>query len=113
VCTELARNGPWPGMGHFIERAAAAHSGVRILGSAALAIAQVALGHATAAVLHSYHEWDVAGSVVLAIEAGAAVLDRHGEDAPLPVDGLLVAAPRVADDVLSWWQESARRQPTV
>jgi myo-inositol-1(or 4)-monophosphatase len=67
----------------------------------------VALGHAAAAVLHSYHEWDVAGSVALAIEAGAAVLDRHGEDAPLPVDGLLVAAPGVADQVLSWWQETA------
>jgi myo-inositol-1(or 4)-monophosphatase len=35
------------------------------------------------------------------------VLDRHGEDAPLPVDGLLVAAPGVADQVLSWWQETA------
>src|SRR2546430_5210580 len=97
VCTELARNGPWPGMGHFIERAATSHAGVRILGSAALAIAQVALGHAAAAVLHSYHEWDVAGSVALAIETGAVVLGRHGEDAPLPVDGLLVGAPCLAD----------------
>jgi myo-inositol-1(or 4)-monophosphatase len=107
VCTELTRTGPWPGMGGFIERAALAHAGVRVLGSAALAIAQVALGHAAAAVLHSYHEWDVAGAVALAIEAGAVVLDRHGEDAPLPVDGLLVAAPGVAEEVLSWWQETA------
>ncbi len=106
VCTELTRTGPWPGMGHFIERAAQSHAGVRILGSAALTIAQVALGHAAAAVLHSYHEWDVAGSVALAVESGAAVLDRHGEDAPLPVDGLLVAAPGVADEVLTWWKES-------
>ncbi|WP_026316929.1 inositol monophosphatase family protein [Actinokineospora enzanensis] len=107
VCTELARNGPWPGMGGFIERAAAAHAGVRVLGSAALSVAQVALGHASAAVLHSYHEWDVAGAVALALESGAVVLDRRGEDAPLPVDGLLVAAPGVAETVLSWWQETA------
>ncbi|GAA3020078.1 inositol monophosphatase family protein [Actinokineospora globicatena] len=107
VCTELARNGPWPGMGGFIERASAAHAGVRVLGSAALAVAQVALGHAAAAVLHSYHEWDVAGAVALALESGALVLDRRGEDAPLPVDGLLVAAPGVAETVLSWWQETA------
>ncbi|GLW95643.1 inositol monophosphatase family protein [Actinokineospora globicatena] len=107
VCTELARNGPWPGMGGFIERASAAHAGVRVLGSAALAVAQVALGHAAAAVLHSYHEWDVAGAVALALESGALVLDRRGEDAPLPVDGLLVAAPGVAETVLSWWQEAA------
>ena len=108
VCTELARTGPWPGMGSFIERAAAAHTGVRVLGSAALAVTQVALGHAAAAVLHSYHEWDVAGAVAVAVEAGAAVLDRHGEDDPLPVDGLLVAAPGVAEQVLAWWQETAR-----
>lgn len=106
VCTELTRKGVWPGMGQFIERAAAAHAGVRVLGSAALAIAQVALGHAAAAVLHSYREWDVAGSVALAIEAGAVVLDRHGEDSALPVDALLVAAPGVADEVLGWWRDS-------
>ncbi|MFC3449751.1 inositol monophosphatase family protein [Amycolatopsis speibonae] len=106
VCTELTRKGGWPGMGQFIEQAAAAHAGVRVLGSAALAIAQVALGHAAAAVLHNYREWDVAGSVALAIEAGAVVLDRHGEDSALPVDALLVAAPGVADEVLGWWQDS-------
>ncbi|MEU3623372.1 inositol monophosphatase [Amycolatopsis coloradensis] len=106
VCTELTRKGVWPGMGQFIERAAAAHAGVRVLGSAALAIAQVALGHAAAAVLHNYREWDVAGSVALAIESGAVVLDRHGEDSALPVDALLVAAPGVADEVLGWWQAS-------
>jgi myo-inositol-1(or 4)-monophosphatase len=107
VCTELARKGPWPGMGEFIERAAEARAGVRVLGSAALSIAQVALGHALAAVLHSYHEWDVAGSVALAIEAGAVVLDRRGEGAMLPADGLLVAAPGAAKKILVWWQESA------
>ena len=90
-------------MAASIERAAAAHAGVRVLGSAALSIAQVALGHAAAAVLHSYHEWDVAGSVAMAIEAGAVVLDKRGEDAALPTDGLLVAAPGVGGEGLGWW----------
>lgn len=103
VCTELTTGEPWPGMPEFIAKAAAAHAGVRILGSAALAVVQVALGHVAAAVLHSVHEWDVAGGMALAIECGAAVLDRHGGDASLPGDGLLVAAPGVADEVLSWW----------
>jgi myo-inositol-1(or 4)-monophosphatase len=107
VCTELAGGGPWPGMPGFIANAADAHAGVRVLGSAALAVAQVALGHAAAAVLHSYHEWDVAGAVALALEAGAHVLDRHGAGSPLPLDGLLVAEPGVADEVLSWWQKSS------
>jgi myo-inositol-1(or 4)-monophosphatase len=57
-----------------------------------------------AAVLHSVHEWDVAGGMALAPEVGAAVLDRNGVDASLPGDGLLVAAPAVADQVLSWWR---------
>jgi myo-inositol-1(or 4)-monophosphatase len=94
-------------MGDFIATAAKARTGVRVLGSAALSVAQVALGHAAAAVLHSYHEWDVAGAVALAVESGAAVLDRRGADASLPVDGLLVAAPEVAEEVLTWWQSSA------
>jgi myo-inositol-1(or 4)-monophosphatase len=34
-------------------------------------------------------------------------LDKHGEDTALPTDGLLVAAPGVADEVLGWWQETA------
>lgn len=111
VCTELAPTGAWPGMGAFIEQAASAHAGVRVLGSAALTVAQVALGHAAAAVLHSYHAWDVAGALALALEAGAVVLDRRGADATLPEDGLLVAAPGVADEVLSWWL--ATRRPDV
>ncbi len=104
VCTELIRTGPWPGMDRFAEHAAAAHAGLRVLGSAALAITQVALGHAAAAVLDGYHQWDVAGGLALACEAGAVVLDRHGHPNPMPVDGLLVAAPGVAAEVFTWWQ---------
>ncbi|MGC7093787.1 inositol monophosphatase family protein [Amycolatopsis lurida] len=104
ICTELGRGGAWPGMAGFIEQASAAHAGVRVLGSAALSVAQVAMGHAGAAVLHSYHEWDVAAAVALAIESGAVVMDRHGEGNALPSDGLLVAAPGLAEAVLDWWR---------
>ncbi|TWP47820.1 inositol monophosphatase [Lentzea tibetensis] len=106
VCTEMTRSGPWPGMGTFITTAAVAGTGVRVLGSKALAVAQVALGHVAAAVLHGYHEWDVAGAVSLAVESGAVVLDRRGAGAQLPLDGLLVAAPDAADEVLGWWQSA-------
>ncbi|GAA2810011.1 inositol monophosphatase family protein [Saccharopolyspora taberi] len=106
VCTELTRTGPWKGMDRFITNATAAQVGVRLLGSPALAIIQVALGHATAAVLDSYEEWDVAGALALAMESGAAVLDRRGERATIPADGLLVAAPGVAEKVFHWWSES-------
>jgi myo-inositol-1(or 4)-monophosphatase len=88
----------------LLDAAAAHHAGIRVLGSSALAIAQVALGRATAAVLDRYHEWDVAGALCLAAEAGAVVVDRDGRADPLPADGLLVAAPGVADEVHGWWR---------
>ncbi|MGW1677209.1 inositol monophosphatase family protein [Saccharopolyspora sp. NPDC002376] len=106
VCTELTKNGPWRGMDRFITNAASAQVGVRLLGSPALAITQVALGHAVAAVLDSYQEWDVAGALALATEAGATVLDRRGEPNPLPLDGLLVTAPGAAADVHDWWHQA-------
>jgi myo-inositol-1(or 4)-monophosphatase len=105
VCTEITKTGPWPGMDQFITNAANAQVGVRLLGSPALAITQVALGHATAAVLDSYEEWDVAGALALADESGAAVLDRRGNRSALPADGVLVAAPGVADTVFGWWSQ--------
>lgn len=106
VCTELTTAGPWPGMDRFITGAAAAQVGVRLLGSPALAIAQVALGHAMAAVLDSYAEWDVAAALALATESGAAVLDRNGAESPLPADGLLVAGPGVVGEVFEWWKRA-------
>jgi myo-inositol-1(or 4)-monophosphatase len=104
VCTELARDGGWPGLPRFLGLAASARCGVRMLGSPALAIAQVALGHAVAAVLEDYREWEVAAGLALALEAGAVVLDRSGRPDPVPAGGLLVAAPSAASDVLGWWR---------
>ena len=102
VCAELPPDRA-PG---FTRRAAASHAGVRVLGSSALAITQVALGHAVAAVLEGYHEWDVAGAACLAAEAGAIVVDGAGRRDPLPTDAMIVAAPGALDEVLRWWHAS-------
>ena len=99
VCVEL---GP-DRSAHFTRHATAGHAGVRALGSSALAITQVALGHAVAAVLEGYHEWDVAGAACLAVEAGAIVVDRAGRRDPLPEGAMIVAAPGALDAVLRWW----------
>jgi Archaeal fructose-1,6-bisphosphatase and related enzymes of inositol monophosphatase family len=99
VCTELSLERA-PG---FARHAAQAHAGVRVLGSAALAITQVALGHAVAAVLDSYREWDVAGAVCLATEAGAHVVDGEGRPDALPSGAMLVGLPGALDTVLGWW----------
>ena len=99
VCTEL---GP-ARAARFTPEATAAHTGIRALGSSALAITQVALGHAVAAVLEGYQEWDVAGAVCLATEAGALVVDGDGRPDPLPEGAMIVAVPGALDAVLSWW----------
>lgn len=107
VCTEFTEAGSWPGMTTFVSCAVSARAGVRVLGSAALAVAGVALGYAAATVLPSYREADVAGALALAVEAGATVTDRRGDWPERPADGLLVAAPAVAGPVLGWWQRCA------
>jgi myo-inositol-1(or 4)-monophosphatase len=102
ICAEL---GP-DRTAAFTRHAAAAHAGIRSLGSSALAVTQVALGHAVAAVLEGYHEWDVAGAACLAAEAGAVIVDRNGRPDPLPDDAMIVAVPGALDAVLAWWRAS-------
>lgn len=103
VCCELGA-GAAPG---FLRAAAAAQAAVRVLGSAALAITQVALGHAAAAVVDGHREWDVAGALCLAAEAGALVVDAAGRPDPLPAGPLVVAQPAALDVVLGWWRAAS------
>jgi myo-inositol-1(or 4)-monophosphatase len=104
ICVELARDGLLPGLPEFLATSARAGLGVRVLGSAALAIAQVALGRAVAAVLEDYRSWEVAAGLALALEAGAVVLDAIGRPEPVPENGLLVVAPTAAREVLDRWR---------
>ena len=93
VCTELL-----PSTAARFARVVAAQVGLRVLGSAALAITEVALGHTVAAVLDGYRDRDVAGAVCLALEAGAIAVEEP--------DGLVVAVPGAVDTVLDWWRTS-------
>lgn len=102
ICVEL---GPGRTAG-FTRRAAAGHAAIRSLGSSALAITQVALGHAVAAVLEGHREWDVAGAACLATEAGATIVDGSGRPDPLPGEAMIVAVPGALDAVLGWWRAS-------
>ncbi len=103
VFAEPSRPGERPQLAPLIDRARAAHAGLRMVGSSALAVTQVALGRAAAAVLPSagYHVWDVAAAVCLASEAGMAVTDLDGKAGVLPLDGLIVAPPDVVDEVVA------------
>lgn len=100
---EPGRPGSRPDTTDLLTRSRSAHLGVRMVGSSALAITQVALGRAAAAVLPSlgYQVWDVAGALALAAEAGLSITDLDGRPHPLPLDGMIVAVPAVADEVLA------------
>lgn len=92
-----------PDTGALLARCRSEHVGPRILGSSALAIVQVVLGRAAAAVLPEggYRVWDVAGALALAAESGLDISDLAGVRQSMPLDGLVVSAPEVADDVLA------------
>jgi myo-inositol-1(or 4)-monophosphatase len=100
VFAEPGKPGQRPELAGLIERVRAAHAGVRVVGSSALAITQVALGRAAAAILPSkgYSVWDVAGALSLAVEAGMIVTDLDGNHDSLPLHGLIVSTPGVAQE---------------
>ncbi|MCH7230563.1 inositol monophosphatase [Glycomyces sp. L485] len=52
---------------------------IRMIGSAALDLCWIGVGRLDATMLPQANLWDVAAGVVVAREAGAMVLDRHGE----------------------------------
>lgn len=103
VFAEPSKPGERPELAHLVDRARSAHAGLRMVGSSALAITQVALGRAAAAILPSagYQVWDVAGALSLASEAGMVIADLAGVPARLPLDGLIVAAPAVLDQAVA------------
>lgn len=108
VLTEWAVDRPWTGV-LDVQRMLAEHScALRVLGSTALSLAYTAAGRATAIMLGRFSPWDVLAGVVIAREAGMAVLSRDDggpvpADQPLPGEGLIVAAPAVADPLLRLW----------
>ena len=105
VLTELAGHRPWPGQFDLITRLSQSYCTVRVMGSSALSLALVGAGRATAAVLGSHNPIDDLAGVVIAREGGALVCGRSGPE-PGP-DGVLAAAPGVADLVRAAWSDQA------
>lgn len=103
---------PWTSMARMQHALAGKGCAVRILGSTALTLAHTATGRAAATLLGEYNPWDVLAGVLIAREAGMSVLAvAEGgrpvpEDEPLPDEGLLVAAPGVAEEIYRLWSFS-------
>ncbi|MDQ6656970.1 MAG: inositol monophosphatase [Actinomycetota bacterium] len=105
--TELRAHLPWPGMFGMIEELAARSCTVRILGSSALTLLQVAAGRAAGAVISIFSPIDNLASMLASLEAGAVCLDSDGNATTGPATGgVLVAAPNVADELSSIWRRT-------
>ncbi|WP_026930307.1 inositol monophosphatase family protein [Glycomyces tenuis] len=72
---------------------------IRLIGSAALELCWVAAGRFDATVHPQANLWDVAAGVVIAREAGAAVLDRRGEAFGPGSASVVAAAPALASEL--------------
>jgi len=113
VLTEWAGHRPWPGMPDVLAGLADRFCTVRIMGSTALSIVQVAAGRAAATLIGSCHRVDALPAMLIALEAGAVAVGLDG--APLlpaaaraadPLPPLLVAAPGVAAELLDLWRSA-------
>lgn len=79
------------------ERLAASVQRVRMFGSAATDLAWVAEGRISASVMLSNKPWDTVAGVLLAREAGAEVIDRHGRPHTSKSDSTVAVAPKLRD----------------
>ncbi|MBM0236870.1 inositol monophosphatase [Micromonospora sp. ATA32] len=80
---------------------------VRMTGSAALDLAWLAEGRLDAALTLSNHAWDMAAGVVIAREAGAAVIDQDGRIHDVASTVTLAVAPLLAEAVLATYHRAA------
>lgn len=94
VLTEWAAHAHWPGMDALMAELAARHCTVRVMGSTALSLAQVAAGRSAATVIGEFHHVDGLPALLIATEAGAVALPER----PVYGEPLLLAAPGVAEE---------------
>lgn len=105
--TEWAAHAHWPGMDALLADLADRHCTVRVMGSTALSLAQVAAGRATAAGIGSFHHVDGLPSLLIAREAGAVALP----ELPSYGEPLLLAAPGAAEEAVEVWRRHASATP--
>lgn len=73
---------------------------IRMLGSAAIDLCWVASGKLDACVLLSNKPWDTAAGAIIAREAGALVIDIHGQPHTMAANSVLATGPALANELL-------------
>ncbi|WP_420111520.1 inositol monophosphatase family protein [Pseudactinotalea sp.] len=108
LLTEWSGHQAWPGMEETLGWVRDQAGAVRIIGSCALALAHAGLGRAAATILPGrYNSWDVAAGLVIAAEGGLRIYGTQGPADGVPADGVLAAAPPVAEPLWSAWRDAA------
>lgn len=100
--TEWAAHAHWPGLDALLAQLADRHCTVRVMGSTALSLVQVAAGRAAAAAIGEFHPVDGLPALLIATEAGAVSLPQL----PSYDEPLLLAAPGVAAEARELWQST-------
>ena len=100
--TEWAAHAHWTGMDTLLAELADRHCTVRVMGSTALSLVQVAAGRATAAAIGGFHHVDGLPALLIAQEAGAVAFP----ELPAYNDPLLLAAPGAAEEAAALWNRS-------
>ncbi|MFJ5264747.1 inositol monophosphatase family protein [Streptomyces sp. NPDC088387] len=104
--TEWAAHAHWPGMDALLAELSARHCTVRVMGSTALSLAQVAAGRASATAIGEFHPVDSLPALLVATEAGAVALPQR----PVYDEPLLIAAPGVAAEATELWRRLVLRE---
>ncbi len=108
VMTEWAAHAPWRGMQRILAELSDRYCTVRIMGSTALSLAQVAAGRASAAMIGAFHAVDGMPALLIGMEAGALAFDDNGPTTASPSGGLLLAAPDTAREAAELWHTARR-----
>lgn len=102
--TEWAAHALWRGMDTVLAELSDRYCTVRIMGSTALSLAQVAAGRASAAAIGTFQAVDGLPALLIGTEAGALAFDDNGPAAFDITGGLLLAAPAAAEEAHSIWR---------
>jgi myo-inositol-1(or 4)-monophosphatase len=74
------------------------------MGSNALSLASVGAGRTLATLIGRFGPVDCYAGALISAESGAVVRSRSGAHGPVEGEGLLCAAPGVADELVRLWE---------
>ncbi len=86
---------------------------VRMLGSAAIDLAWLAEGKTDACIILGSHPWDIAAGVIIAIEAGARIVDLGGTTHTLRGRATVATTPRLVADIARLTVDAQDGQSTI